>query len=118
MPLQEDLAGPADVIGEAAPGGVGGVMANLFQRGASGPHRDAFALGERGNILHHLDQAAIIPHVAESESKKAPFEEGPVRPFLRECITCIMPHCQSTAHCLMRDYSASSHAVVERRGGL
>ena len=49
-------------------------MANLFQRGASGAHRDAFALGERGNILHHLDQAAIIPHVAESESKKAPFE--------------------------------------------
>lgn len=49
-------------------------MANLFQRGASGAHRDAFALGERGNILHHLDQAAIIPHVAEAESKKAPFE--------------------------------------------
>ena len=49
-------------------------MANLFQRGASGAHRDAFALGERGNILHHLDQAAIIPHVAESESRKAPFE--------------------------------------------
>ncbi|CAL5229904.1 g13324 [Coccomyxa viridis] len=72
--LQEDLAGPADVIGEAAPGGMGGVMANLFQRGASGAHRDAFALGERGNILHHLDQAAIIPHVAEAESKKAPFE--------------------------------------------
>lgn len=65
------------MIGEAAPGGVGGVMANLFQRGGAGaPHRDAFALGERGNILHHLDQAAIIPHVAESESKKAPFEVG------------------------------------------
>ena len=62
------------MIGEAAPGGMGGVMANLFQRGASGAHRDAFALGERGNILHHLDQAAIIPHVAESESRKAPFE--------------------------------------------
>ena len=80
VPLQEDLAGPADVIGEAAPGGVGGVMANLFQRGASGPHRDAFALGERGNILHHLDQAAIIPHVAESESRKAPFEARPCAP--------------------------------------
>ncbi|KAK9908133.1 hypothetical protein WJX75_003087 [Coccomyxa subellipsoidea] len=72
--LQEDLAGAADVIGEAPGGGVGGVMANLFARGANAAHRDAFALGDRGNILHHLEQAAIIPHVAESESKKAPFE--------------------------------------------
>ena len=79
--LQEDLAGPADVIGEAAPGGVGGVMAGLFQRGGAATHRDAFALGERGAILHHLDQAAIIPHVAESEARKAPFEVQPARPL-------------------------------------
>lgn len=77
---QEDLAGPADVIGEAAPAGVGGVMAGLFQRGGAATHRDAFALGERGAILHHLDQAAIIPHVAESEARKAPFEVPPARP--------------------------------------
>ncbi len=77
---QEDLAGPADVIGEAPGAGVGGVMANLFARGANAAHRDAFALGDRGNILHHLEQAAIIPHVAESESKKAPFEVGPAHP--------------------------------------
>lgn len=64
------------MIGEAPGGGVGGVMANLFARGGNAAHRDAFALGERGNILHHLEQAAIIPHVAESESKKAPFEVG------------------------------------------
>lgn len=70
------MAGPADVIGEAPSGGVGGVMANLFARGANAAHRDAFALGDRGNILHHLEQAAIIPHVAESESKKVPFEVG------------------------------------------
>ena len=78
--LQEDVAGPADVIGEAAPAGVGGVMAGLFQRGGGATHRDAFALGERGAILHHLDQAAIIPHVAESEARKAPFEVPPARP--------------------------------------
>lgn len=78
--LQEDLAGAADVIGEAPGGGVGGVMANLFARGANAAHRDAFALGDRGNILHHLEQAAIIPHVAESESKKAPFEVLEVNP--------------------------------------
>jgi hypothetical protein len=83
---QEDVAGPSDVIGEASSsgggGGVGGVVAGLFARGGGGANaaaaRDgsggAFALGERGNILHHLDQAAIIPHVAEAESKKAPPE--------------------------------------------
>ena len=33
-----------------------------------------FAVGNRAAILHHLDQAAIIPHVAESEGRKCPFE--------------------------------------------
>lgn len=75
--MQEDVAGPADVIGEAPTSGVGGVMANLFVRASSTSHGDAFAMGERGNILHHLEQPAIIPHVAESESKKAPVEVAP-----------------------------------------
>ena len=52
-----------------------GVM-GFFQRAATGgqDRADAFALGDRGSILHHLDQPAIIPHVAESENKKFTFE--------------------------------------------
>ena len=75
--VQQDVAGPADVIGEAAAGGVGGVVANLFARAGGGTplaRRDAFALGERGAILHHLDQAALIPHVVEAEGREAPVE--------------------------------------------
>ncbi|KAK9822680.1 hypothetical protein WJX81_008329 [Elliptochloris bilobata] len=75
--LQQDVAGPADVIGEAAASGIGGVVANLLARAGGGTQaarRDAFALGDRGAILHHLDQAALIPHVAEAEGRKAPVE--------------------------------------------
>lgn len=54
-----------------------GVMANLFNR-AGGPGQkktaEVFAVGDRAAILHHLDQAAIIPHVAESENRKFPYE--------------------------------------------
>lgn len=52
-------------------------MANLFARGGGAGQKkstDVFAVGERGAILHHLDQAAIIPHVAETESRKFPYE--------------------------------------------
>ena len=72
--LQEDLAGQTDVIGSAdvAPTG----MMALFQRAATGSQdrQDVFVLGDRASILHHLDQPAIIPHVAESENKKFSFE--------------------------------------------
>ena len=53
-------------------------MMGFFQRAATGgqDRADAFALGDRGSILHHLDQPAIIPHVAESENKKFSFEVG------------------------------------------
>jgi len=71
------VAGPADVIGEAAAAGVGGVVANLFARAGGGvpaARRDAFALGERGAILHHLDQAPLIPHVVEAEGGRAHVE--------------------------------------------
>lgn len=61
-------------------------MANLFSRsagsGATRKHSDeVFAVGDRGAILHHLDQAAIIPHVAESEHRKYPYEVRSL-PFL------------------------------------
>jgi len=48
----------------------------LFQRAAAGgqDRQDVFVVGDRGSILHHLDQPATIPHVAESENKKFSFE--------------------------------------------
>ena len=72
--LQEDLASQTDVIGsaDAVPSG----MMALFQRAATGgqDRQDVFVLGNRASILHHLDQPAIIPHVAESENNKFSFE--------------------------------------------
>ena len=72
--LQEDLASQTDVIGSADVVPTG--MMALFQRAAAGgqDRQDVFVLGDRAAILHHLDQPAIIPHVAESEHKKFSFE--------------------------------------------
>lgn len=72
--MQEDLASQTDVIGsaDAVPTG----MMALFQRAATGSQdrQDVFVLGDRASTLHHLDQPAIIPHVAESENKKFSYE--------------------------------------------
>jgi len=72
--LQEDLASQTDVIGSADVVPTG--MMALFQRAAAGgqDRQDVFVVGDRGSILHHLDQPATIPHVAESENKKFSFE--------------------------------------------
>ncbi|DBA84296.1 TPA: hypothetical protein ACH3X2_006350 [Trebouxia sp. C0005] len=72
--LKEDLASQTDVIGSADVVPTG--MMALFQRAAAGgqDRQDVFVVGDRGSILHHLDQPAIIPHVAESENKKFSFE--------------------------------------------
>ena len=35
---------------------------------------DAFVLGERGALLHHLDQPAVIPHVAQQDGRRLPLE--------------------------------------------
>lgn len=84
--MQEDLASQTDVIGSAdvAPTG----MMALFQRAATGgqDRQDAFVLGDRASMLHHLDQPAIIPHVAESEHKKFSFEVPPCSSSC--CVTC------------------------------
>lgn len=64
------------MIGDASALGKG-VMANLFTRvGGPGQKKspDVFAVGDRAAILHHLDQAAIIPHIAEGENRKYPYE--------------------------------------------
>ena len=78
------------MVGEAAASGMGGVVANLLARAGGGTQaarHDAFALGDRGAILHHLDQAALIPHVAEAEGRKAPVEvRGAAAPFLFEVV--------------------------------
>lgn len=45
-----------------------------------------FELGDRVAVLTQVDQQAIIPHMAEVEGKKFPYE---VRPFAPDA--CIMP---------------------------
>ncbi len=75
MALQEETASQSDVVGQADAPAASGVM-SLFQRAtaSSQDRADVFALGDRAALLHHLDQAAIIPHVADSEGRKYPFE--------------------------------------------
>lgn len=79
--LQEPTAAAMDVVGDSSQVTGGGVMASLFSRatgvtGQRSAQASAFTVGDRGAILHHLDQAAIIPHVAESEKRKFPHEVG------------------------------------------
>lgn len=51
--------------------------ANLFARAGAGSRKlDPFGLGDRAAILHHLDQAALIPRVAETEGRRFPIEVG------------------------------------------
>ncbi|KAK9819744.1 hypothetical protein WJX72_001832 [[Myrmecia] bisecta] len=71
--LQEDVASASDVIGSAAASSTG-VMAMFARATQAHEKADVFALGERAAILHHLDQAALIPHVLEAQNKKFPFE--------------------------------------------
>lgn len=35
-----------------------------------------FALGERVGVLAQVDQAAVIPHMAEMEGRRFPYEVG------------------------------------------
>jgi hypothetical protein len=43
------------------------------------PQEHTFELGERAAVLYQLDQPAIVPHVAEVEGKKFPYEVGGAR---------------------------------------
>ena len=47
---------------------------SLFSKASGDTRAEVFALGERANILLHLDAAALIPHVVEAEGKKFPPE--------------------------------------------
>lgn len=99
-PTQEVTATAGDVIGDPS-GTTKGVMANLFTRGPGQQKKTAevFAVGDRAAILHHLDQAAIIPHVAESENRKLPYEVHVLtlsggKPLLALC--CMFQHSTSS----------------------
>ncbi|RWR91384.1 vacuolar protein sorting-associated protein 52 A-like protein isoform X1 [Cinnamomum micranthum f. kanehirae] len=68
--LQLDIATSSDLIG------VETRATSLFSRGREPlKNRSAvFALGERINILKEIDQPALIPHIAEANSLKFPYE--------------------------------------------
>jgi hypothetical protein len=68
--LQLDIATSADLIG------VETRSSGLFSRGREPlKNRSAvFALGERLNILKEIEEPALIPHIAEANSKKYPYE--------------------------------------------
>lgn len=78
MLRQDDSIQAGNVVGDAAPaGGMMAAAANLFARaGATSRRADPFVLGDRAALLHHLDQAALIPRVAESEGRRFPIEVG------------------------------------------
>uniref|UniRef100_A0A2P2MCK2 Vps52 C-terminal domain-containing protein n=1 Tax=Rhizophora mucronata TaxID=61149 RepID=A0A2P2MCK2_RHIMU len=68
--LQLDIATSSDLIGVEAR------STGLFSR-AREPLKNrsaVFALGERINILKEIDQPALIPHIAEANSQKYPYE--------------------------------------------
>lgn len=74
--LQVPSAGPGDVVGsaEVASGGMMAMFAKGLAAAAVRDKSDAFQLGERAAVLSHLEQAAIIPHVATAEGHKFPYE--------------------------------------------
>mmetsp|Transcript_35681 Transcript_35681/g.90202 ORF Transcript_35681/g.90202 Transcript_35681/m.90202 type:complete len:761 (-) Transcript_35681:796-3078(-) len=76
--MQAALATQADTLG-GGDSGAGGAAANvlsLFKKDAGArPTTEAvFELGERGAVLDQLGREAIIPHMAEYEGKKFPYE--------------------------------------------
>ncbi|ONK79781.1 uncharacterized protein A4U43_C01F10010 [Asparagus officinalis] len=68
--LQLDIASPSDLIG------VDTRSSGLFLRGREPlKNRSAvFALGDRINVLKEIEQPALIPHIAEANSQKYPYE--------------------------------------------
>ncbi|XP_039120412.1 vacuolar protein sorting-associated protein 52 A-like [Dioscorea cayenensis subsp. rotundata] len=68
--LQLDLATSSDLIG------VETKSTGLFLRGKepSKNHSSVFALGDRINILKEIDQPSLIPHIAEANSQRYPYE--------------------------------------------
>ncbi|KXZ50200.1 hypothetical protein GPECTOR_17g837 [Gonium pectorale] len=76
--MQAAVAGPTDVLGApeaGASGGGGAGLGALFGKTAVRATTEAtFSLGERAAVLDQLDKPAIIPHMAEYEGRKFPYE--------------------------------------------
>ncbi|KAM0942229.1 hypothetical protein DsansV1_C15g0136061 [Dioscorea sansibarensis] len=68
--LQLDIVTSSDLIG------VETKSAGLFLRGRepSKGHSSVFVLGDRINILKEIDQPPLIPHIAEANSQRYPYE--------------------------------------------
>jgi hypothetical protein len=98
---QEPGSTAADMIGspEARSAGMMGMLSR--SAGAAADKADAFVLGQRAGLLLHLDQAALIPHVVESEHRKFPYEVLCGGPFIgagqtgtaRAGRPCLLQHC-------------------------
>lgn len=77
--MQLAVAGPTDVIGAPdAAGGAAGASAavlSLFGKQQGKATSEAiFELRERASVLAQSDKSAIIPHMAEHEGKRFPYE--------------------------------------------
>eukprot|EP00878_Enallax_costatus_P046112 GHUV01055712.1.p1 GENE.GHUV01055712.1~~GHUV01055712.1.p1 ORF type:complete len:334 (+),score=102.12 GHUV01055712.1:379-1380(+) len=76
------VAGPTDVLGVAdtsssnvVTGGVNTMMSLFSKAVTSRPNAEkVFELGDRLNVLSQLDKPAIIPHMADFEGKRFPYE--------------------------------------------
>ena len=88
--LQRPACGRGDVVG-VGDGGAGGVLGGLMGSmkmpgglgglgkalGGAGGGRSSdrpLRMGARGLLLRKVDQPAVVPHIAESEGKKFPYE--------------------------------------------
>ncbi|GLC44043.1 hypothetical protein PLESTB_000222700 [Pleodorina starrii] len=73
--MQAAVAGSADVLGAPEGGGGGAGITALFGKAAARATTEAtFSLGERAAVLDQLDKPAIIPHQAEHDGQKFPYE--------------------------------------------
>eukprot|EP00877_Chromochloris_zofingiensis_P003974 jgi/Chrzof1/13578/Cz08g03010.t1 len=75
--MQSVVAGQFDVLGapEGTAGSVGSMMTSIFSKQQGKPTTEhTFQLGERVTVLSQVDKPAIIPHMAEFEGKRFPYE--------------------------------------------
>lgn len=74
--MQSALASQTDLLG-APDAGIGGVnVLAMFSKQAKSNSQieHVFELGDRSSILEQVDRPAMIPHMAEYEGKKFPYE--------------------------------------------
>ncbi|KAJ3670818.1 hypothetical protein LUZ60_008244 [Juncus effusus] len=71
--LQLDIATSSDLLGVETRS-TGGSLLFSRPKETIKSKSSVFALGERINILKEIDQPALIPHIAEANSQKYPYE--------------------------------------------